>query len=181
LNKKLIKISDRLLTIIIFALYPAALVFTFLSEFGVIENSLTLKASLIVHGAVLAEDVFIPMILIPLTGFIFCSILRRCINRKRPFAVTGEEPLIEKKNEGRSFPSRHAFSAFVIGLTILFLSISLNMTVGVIVGIVILILGAMICHLRVLAKIHYPSDVIFGACFGAVWAVVGLIVYYCFI
>lgn len=178
MNKNLIKISDKLLTIIIFALYPAALVFTFLSEFGIIENVLTLKASLIVHGAVLAEDVFIPEILIPLTGFVFCSILRRGINRKRPFAITGEEPLIEKKNEGGSFPSRHAFSAFVIGFTILFLSITFHLTVGIIVGVIILILGAIICYLRVLAKIHYPSDVIFGACLGAVWAVVGLILYY---
>lgn len=178
MNKKFIKISDRLLTIIIFALYPAILIFIFLSEFGFVENSLTLKASLIVHGAILVEDIFIPAVLIPLTGFIFCTILRNIINRKRPFAVSGEEPLIEKKNPGKSFPSRHAFSAFVIGFTILFLSISLNMIVGVIVGILILILGTIISFLRVLAKIHYPSDVVCGACFGAMWAVVGLIIYY---
>lgn len=178
MNKNFIKISDRLLTIIIFVLYPAALVFTFLSEFGIIENVLTLKASLIVHGAVLYEDVFIPEIVVPLTGFIFCTILRNIINRKRPFAVNGEEPLIEKKNPGKSFPSRHAFSAFVIGFTILFLSISLNMRVGIIVGIIILILGTIISYLRVLAKIHYPSDVVCGACFGAIWAVAGLIIYY---
>lgn len=178
MNRKAIQISDRLLTIVIFALYPLILAYIFLSEFGVFENKLTLNVALFIKGGPIIEDIFIPAVVIPLTGFIFCTFLRNIINRKRPFAVYGEEPLIERKNDGKSFPSRHAFSAFVIGFTILFLSIVMEMMIGILLSIVMLILGAIISYLRVIAKVHYPSDVICGASFGAMWAVVGLIVYY---
>lgn len=81
------------------------------------------------------------------------TLLRHYIQRPRPFEVYHFEPLYPHA-PGHSFPSRHATSSLVIGLTIFFF----QPTLGLIVIGMALVMG--LC--RVLLGIHYPSDIIGG-------------------
>ena len=52
---------------------------------------------------------------IPGISFVAVSIFRKCYNAKRPYEIYDFKPLIPKDTIGKSFPSRHVFSIFVIG------------------------------------------------------------------
>ena len=49
-------------------------------------------------------------------SFILVSIVRRFINSERPYTMYDFKPIIEKNKKGESMPSRHVFSAFIIGM-----------------------------------------------------------------
>ena len=53
-------------------------------------------------------------IIAPLVGFIAVSVFRYIVNRPRPYEKFDMPPVIPKDTLGRSFPSRHVFSAFII-------------------------------------------------------------------
>ena len=57
---------------------------------------------------------------IPGISFVAVSIFRKCYNAKRPYEIYDFKPLIPKDTIGKSFPSRHVFSIFVIGTTLLY-------------------------------------------------------------
>ena len=80
-------------------------------------------------------------------SFILVSIVRRFINSERPYTMYDFKPIIEKNKKGESMPSRHVFSAFIIGMAFLY--------IGVISG------------------VHFPKDVIVGALVGILCGVVG--------
>ncbi len=113
----------------------------------------------ILYGLVLLYDIlYRPSILLsvtlkPLIGLIIVSLIRMFINRPRPFDKYPITPIIHHESN-RSFPSRHTFSAFIIGLTIL--------PYHIIVGTIILLLGILIGLSRILGGIHYISDVLFA-------------------
>jgi membrane-associated phospholipid phosphatase len=99
--------------------------------------------------------------------FVLVTLLRRVIDLKRPYEVYGfyEEPPKDKK--GRSFPSRHAFSAFSIGtLALRFLPIA---------GASVLFCGVLLSVSRVLLGKHFPRDVIAGALIGIATSVLGML------
>lgn len=101
---------------------------------------------------------------IPAAAFILLSLIRRLLNRPRPYEKLAIEPLIHKQTKGRSFPSRHVFSATMIALTV---AVAYPVWGGCLVG-VSLVLA--IC--RVLAGVHFPLDVLVGmgcAIASAVW------------
>ncbi|MCM1283823.1 MAG: phosphatase PAP2 family protein [Muribaculaceae bacterium] len=106
-------------------------------------------------------------IVVPLDGFIIVSFMRRIINRPRPYEKFGFSPAIPKDTKGRSFPSRHVFSAAVIAVT--FLVQGEPALVGA--GVFLLLCALMLGVLRVLSGVHYISDVL-GAlvCAGIGWA-----------
>ena len=56
-------------------------------------------------------------IIVPLVGFIAVSVFRYIVNRPRPYEKFDMPPVIPKDTHGRSFPSRHVFSAFIIALS----------------------------------------------------------------
>lgn len=58
-------------------------------------------------------------IIAPLVGFIAVSVFRYIVNRPRPYEKFDMPPVIPKDTHGRSFPSRHVFSAFIIAFTVL--------------------------------------------------------------
>ena len=99
--------------------------------------------------------------LLPTIGFLLVSVARKLINRPRPYETLAFEPLIRKNTVGKSFPSRHAYSAMVIAVTIF------NRCTGL--GIFLVILAGCMATLRVLGGVHYPSDVIAGAAFGVLF------------
>lgn len=99
-------------------------------------------------------------IAVPFVSLVVVSVFRCLLNRRRPYEVFGVEPVIPRSKTGKSFPSRHVFSAFIIAM------IFLLCTPFPAYGILLLLLGVLIASMRVLSGVHYPSDVLAGAAFG---------------
>jgi membrane-associated phospholipid phosphatase len=97
----------------------------------------------------------IPMILVPGFGFLAITLIRGGINARRPYEVLGYEPVIPKDTTGNGFPSRHAFSVFMIAVTYYFIDPGCGALVG--------FMGVLLCVLRVLGGVHYIRDVVAGA------------------
>lgn len=104
---------------------------------------------------------------VPAISFLAVTVFRRWVNRPRPYEAFAMPPVIKKNTKGKSFPSRHVFSAMMIAMT--FLCLSPWTWLGVVFLLVTLLLGA----IRVLSGVHYPSDVLAGAVLGVLAAVVG--------
>lgn len=99
-------------------------------------------------------------------GFFLLSLGRSLYNRPRPYQTWEIQPLIKKDSLGKSFPSRHVFSATVIAMLALMLNPWLGGTM--------LFLAAILAILRVLGGVHYPSDVLAGYVIGIL---VGFLLY----
>lgn len=99
------------------------------------------------------------MLLIPGISFVLVSAFRHIVNRSRPYE-NGIIPLWQKDREGHSFPSRHVFSASMIAMSIL----QVNSTAGF----MLLVLAGVEGAIRVLAGVHYCSDVAAGWIIGVV-------------
>lgn len=97
--------------------------------------------------------------------FVLMSAVRRLIDRPRPFEVYDLEPLLPRESRGKGFPSRHVFSICVIGASFLYLEPW--------IGVTLLVLAVPLAALRVLAAVHFPRDVLFGAAIGVLSAVIG--------
>jgi membrane-associated phospholipid phosphatase len=125
---------NRILTAVIFAGYPLLLLWLLWNR----------------------NDGLLRTVVIPLDGFIAVSVLRRLIDRPRPYEKFGMAPVIPKDTKGRSFPSRHVFSAAVIAMTV--------MTVPQVwgIGVLFLVVAAVMAVIRVVSGVHYISDVIAG-------------------
>lgn len=91
-------------------------------------------------------------LLIPAFVFAEISIMRNKINRPRPYDTLGFTPLLPfKPGKGKSFPSRHTASAWIIALAVL----SIDPIFGS-----VMIFGAILISLgRIFTGMHYPSDV----------------------
>ena len=108
-------------------------------------------------------------ITVPFISFVVISVIRAVLNSPRPYELYKIKPVINKETRGKSFPSRHVFSAFVIGTTVLYSNI--------ILGIIVFAVGILIGFIRVIAGVHFIRDVLCGALFGIVFGTVGLAVY----
>lgn len=129
--------ANKVLTKGVYGLYPILLIRT-----GLTRNWLLLMAQLFCSGF----------------GFLFVSWLRKFINQSRPYEAWSIEPLIAKDTVGQSFPSRHVFSASVIG--------TVALANQPILGGLILLVAAVLAVLRVLGGVHYPKDVAVGFVLG---------------
>lgn len=94
--------------------------------------------------------------LIPAASFLLLSVLRRWLNRPRPYEIPGLIPILKKRAPGASFPSRHVFSAFMIASTISVMSMW---------GLILFIPAILLAIIRVIGGVHYPSDVVVGIIF----------------
>ncbi len=99
-------------------------------------------------------------LLIPGISFVLVSIVRRLIDAPRPYTMFNTPPVIPKDTRGNSFPSRHAFSIFIIGMTF-YACCPLPWA-----GPAVLALGCVLAALRVIGGVHFPRDVIAGAALG---------------
>ena len=95
-------------------------------------------------------------ILVPAVSFVGLSVVRKILDMS---------PVLEKDTKGKSFPSRHVFSVFIIAMTIFYE----HSGAGVLLGIIGLLLGIV----RVLVGVHEPKDIIVGALAGIVCGIVG--------
>ena len=101
---------------------------------------------------------FLPSLIVPGIAFLLITLLRRAVNAPRPYEVLDIAPLISKDSKGKSFPSRHAFSIFVIAMT--FLDVIPAM------GLFFLLSGLILAAVRVIGGVHFPRDVVAGAAAG---------------
>ena len=104
-------------------------------------------------------------ILVPGVSFVLVTLVRRWINAPRPYEKLEIDPIIHKDTKGKSMPSRHVFSLFVIAMTYLW--------VWPVLGVILLVLGVVLAGLRVIGGVHFPRDVLAGALCGIVSALVG--------
>ena len=100
--------------------------------------------------------------------FLAVSVLRHILNAPRPYEVYELRSFgldVPRYKRGCSFPSRHTFSAFLIGVLLLpdlpFL------------GAAALLIGVYLATSRVLLGIHFIRDVVAGAAIGTLAGVVG--------
>ena len=135
---RLVCLLNHTLTGFIFVLYPAFLLLLFLE----------------------GSAFFLRALLVPAVSFAAVTLFRRIFNAPRPY-----EPAIEKDTAGKSFPSRHVFSVFIIAATIFYV----HPSAGILLG----LLGVVLAVLRVIGGVHEPRDVIAGALAGILCGVLG--------
>lgn len=110
-------------------------------------------------------------ILVPAISFLLLSVFRHFFNRKRPYEAFEVPPVIKKDTKGKSFPSRHVFSATMIAMTFLLMSPWMWL------GIVFLCVSVMLAAVRVMSGVHYISDVVAGIIVAVVVAMVGYVAF----
>lgn len=113
----------------------------------------------------------IELISVAAVPFIAVTLMRIFINTARPYEVFDIEELSvqrEKGKKGRSFPSRHVFSAFLIGVLWLPYSVAF--------GIAALLFGVILAVVRVLLGIHFIRDVLVGAVIGVISGLIGVLI-----
>ena len=104
------------------------------------------------------------ILLVPSITLIFITIIRKVINKKRPFEEYNYTPLIGH-SKGYSFPSRHSSSALIIAYAFLYLNHPLTILIFLITIIVIIT--------RVLSGVHRPSDVLAAIIITSIFAYFG--------
>ena len=108
---------------------------------------------------------FVKVLTVPAVTFVSATILRAILNKPRPYEELGIEPLIHKDTAGKSFPSRHSASVFIIAMAFLY--------VNVWAGAAMFIIGLLIILSRVLAGVHYEKDVLAGLVFSVIIGLIG--------
>lgn len=143
---RLARITNQFLTRFVFLLYPVFLLLLLIQQ-----NPFLLRA-----------------ILVPGITFMAVTIFRKVVNVPRPYEKFDTPPVLEKDTPGKSFPSRHVFSIFVIAMTIFYVYTG--------IGILLFAMGIALALLRVIGGVHEPKDVIAGALIGIVSGVIGFYV-----
>ncbi|MBE5919658.1 MAG: phosphatase PAP2 family protein [Pseudobutyrivibrio ruminis] len=115
-------------------------------------------------------------ILIPGVSFIIVSVYRKLLSAPRPYEVYGFTPALKKDTKGKSFPSRHVFSIFIVAFTVF--------QAFPVAGAVICVLGFLLAIIRVVGGVHFIKDVVAGffmaliisiVCYGIFCGVFGLV------
>ena len=106
-------------------------------------------------------SLFVKILFPPLLALLAVTILRKMVERPRPFHEDGANitPVLEKKKESKcSFPSRHLACAGVIALTVC--------SFFPVAGIFLLGASFLLGYIRFASGFHYPSDLFFGEALG---------------
>ena len=140
---KILLAGNKVETCLFYILYPLLLVIL-----AVTGNPLLLKA-----------------IAVPAVSFVLVSVFRKLYNAARPYEELDIDPLIKKDTSGKSFPSRHVFSVYVIAMSWL--------PFNTVAGVLLLLLGIDMMFIRVVGGVHCPQDVIAGAVCGILAGVLG--------
>lgn len=139
---KLLNILNHGLVILMYLAYPLLLLHVYLEEGDLFSPLLT------------------KLVLVPGLSFLLVSLLRKWINRKRPYETWDIHPLIAKDKKGESMPSRHVFSETVISMAWLYVFPP--------AGILLLAVSLLGAAVRVLGGVHYPTDVAAGYVVGVI-------------
>lgn len=148
-----VSLANKVITDAVYVAYPCLLVW------------LAYEAA---TGAAGAVGMLLRAALVPGISFVLVTVLRKVINAPRPYEVFDVAPVIPKDTRGNSFPSRHAFSIFVIAMT--FCACCPLAWVGP----VMLVAGVLLTVIRVVSGVHFPRDVVVGALLGMLAGFMGL-------
>lgn len=143
---RLLNFLNKALTYLIFAAYPAMLVYLLIKD----RERLPMA------------------IAVPAVSFVLLSVFRRAVNLPRPYEVFEMPPVIPKSTKGKSFPSRHVFCVAIIGVTALYALPQMP-----VIGIIILVIAVLMAVLRVCSGVHFPRDVIAGFLCGVLMGAAG--------
>lgn len=145
-NPKRIKLTsflNKLLTYFVFLFYPVFLIFLFVTK----------------------HPFFLRAVFVPAISFVTVTVFRKVVNVARPYEKFDIPPVLSKDTHGKSFPSRHVFSIFVIAITVFYLNKS--------IGILLFVMGIALALIRVIGGVHEPRDVIAGALIGIACGLLG--------
>lgn len=134
---RLLSAADKVITMFTFLSYPCLLAYLLAAG----------------RGLDLFHSIFIPAV-----SFVAVSLFRKLFSAPRPYEILDIQPLILKETRGKSFPSRHVFSIFMVGMTFFYMNRQ--------AGISICALGVLLAYLRVIGGVHFPKDVAAGALLG---------------
>lgn len=138
---------------------------TYVTYIGLLIGQLVIKLVNTTSGIHRHDECFWQVLAVPAIGFVVVTVFRKICNAKRPYQVLAIHPLLSKRKEGQSFPSRHAFSIFMIAMALGHVCFPL--------GIVFVVLGILLAAVRVIGGVHFPRDVVAGAVAAVVWGVIG--------
>lgn len=140
--------SNKIITEFVFCMYPLLLLYDLYNR----------------------DTALLRAIIVPMDSFIVVTVFRYLINRQRPYEKFEIAPIIPKDTKGKSFPSRHVFSATVIAMTFLLYSPWTSL------GWFLLVISVCLAVIRVLSGVHYISDVVAGMGIGILAGILGYIV-----
>lgn len=100
-------------------------------------------------------------LLVPATGFIILSVIRKRMNWLRPYELGTFPPLLNREGKGSSMPSRHVFSAAIIS--------TVAWGVNPLLSVFGLSLALLLAGVRVLAGLHFIRDVVVGFLSAILW------------
>lgn len=115
-------------------------------------------AIIILNGIKGIDHKFILSIVVPAVTLMGVFVMRKLINRQRPYEKFGVDSLIAKDKQGQSFPSNHSASGFVIAMA--------GFTINPLLGFSLLGIAFIIALTRIFAGVHFISDVIAGCLIG---------------
>ena len=122
---------------------------------------------LLIYMLLNSDAGFLRALLVPGISFVALSVGRHLLNRPRPYEAFEVPPVIKKDTKGKSFPSRHVFSATIIAMTFLLMS-PWNW-----LGLLFLAICLLLAVVRVVSGVHYISDVATGILVGVLAAIIG--------
>jgi phosphatidylglycerophosphatase B len=106
--------------------------------------------------------------LVPAATFTWATLLRRTIDRPRPYDALRFEPVgAAQRGKGRSLPSRHTASAAAIAFAMVYAYPGRGMAA------LMTALCALVALSRVARGVHYPSDIAAALVLAAACAAVG--------
>lgn len=140
---RILNIVNKILTYICYILYPV----------------------LLLYLIILWDSRFWRALLVPAIAFVLLSVIRKKLNRPRPYQILDIDPLIHKDTKGKSMPSRHVFCVFMIAMTWLWIIPWM--------GVILLIIGILMAVIRVIGGVHFPRDVAVGAVVGILAGIFG--------
>lgn len=140
---RLIAVCNQLLAGIFYVLYPLFLLLLLLRR-----HPFLLRAAFV-----------------PAVSFAAVSVFRSYLNVPRPYEKFGISPVLKKDTSGKSFPSRHVFSAFMLAMTVFYLY--------PLIGCLLFACGCLLAVIRVISGVHEPRDVIAGAVTGIICGAIG--------
>lgn len=134
----LLRLANHFLTHVMYIIYPILLVLVYMDQ-----------------GFSLLLGI---LVLVPAISFSLVSLFRHLYNQPRPYETWDFSPLIIKTSQGKSMPSRHVFSASMVSMCALRLSLPF--------GLMLLGFSLILAFCRVLGGVHYPKDVLIGYALG---------------
>ena len=144
---RMLRLSNKILPALIYCAYPLMIAWLLLHRDPRVLRALVIPAGVFLGG----------------------TLLRKVLNRPRPYEVYGIPALTPKDTVGQSFPSRHLFSAAVISVCGFWLWPP--------AGIFLTCITLLLAPLRVLAGVHFIRDVTVGALSGAFIGILGFFVF----